>query len=64
MPRHTIRRALTGAGDKHHYRQDCDAPIVIPDNIAAVYLGNNQSLPVATLVGTYNQAVGDESAAV
>ncbi|KAJ7904189.1 hypothetical protein B0H13DRAFT_1881678 [Mycena leptocephala] len=34
------------------------------DNIAAVYLGNNQSLPVATLVGTYNQAVGDGSAAV
>jgi hypothetical protein len=32
---------LTGAGDEQYYRQDYDAPILVPNDITAVNLQDN-----------------------
>jgi hypothetical protein len=47
-------KALTGASDEQRYRQDYDAPIIIPDDIAAVYLENNQSLQMVRVTSIYD----------
>jgi hypothetical protein len=46
-------KTLTGAGDQQDYRQDYNAPILLPNDITAVNLQDNWSKQVALKKCTY-----------